>query len=201
MQLLSTAVSVVALAVSLFALWFGVLHRGKVCSTHPVFIAVSYDFVGKKFPQAKIFLRSLLYSTGKRGRVIESLFLRVKEGQRFVEFSFWGYGDKDLVRGSGLFVSEEGIATNHHFNPLKAKEPFIFSGGSYRLELMAKLVGRKSLASLWTIELAVPDNIFGSTIAKDNVIYFNWSPEQNKYLASVEKRSDALHALSDPADT
>src|SRR6266478_2627830 len=104
MQLLSTAVSVVALAVSLFALWFSVLRRGKVCSTHPAFIAMRYDFVGKKFPQAKIFLRSLLYSTGKRGRVIESLFLRVKEGRRNAEFSFWGYGDEGLVRGSGLFV-------------------------------------------------------------------------------------------------
>jgi hypothetical protein len=38
----------------------------ELCSTHPAFIALRYDFVGKQFPQAKIFLRSLLYSTGKR---------------------------------------------------------------------------------------------------------------------------------------
>jgi len=46
----------------------------------------------------------------------------------------------------------------------------------------------------------VPDDVFGATIARENAIFFNWSPEQNKYIASVEKRSDALHALSDPAD-
>lgn len=100
MQPYSVAISGVALAVSLFTLWFSILRRGKVCSTHPAFIAIRYDFVGKKFPQAKIFLRSLLYSTGKRGRVVESLFLRVNEGARNAEFSFWGYGDKDLVRGA-----------------------------------------------------------------------------------------------------
>jgi hypothetical protein len=200
MQPYSVAISGVALAVSLFTLWFSILRQSKVCSTHPAFIAIRYDFVGKKFPQAKIFLRSLLYSTGKRGRVVESLFLRVNEGARNAEFSFWGYGDKDLVRGSGLFVSEEGIATNHHFNPVHAKEPFVFSGGTYTLELVAKLVGRKRLESLWVIPVTVPNDVFGTTIARENAIFFNWSPEQNKYIASVEKRSDALHALSDPAD-
>jgi hypothetical protein len=105
MPIFSATVSAVALVLSLFTLWFSVLRRGKVCSTHPAFIAVRYDFVGKQFPQAKIFLRSMLYSTGKRGRVIESLFLRVSEGQRSAEFSFWGYGDAARSSLSGDTVT------------------------------------------------------------------------------------------------
>lgn len=124
---ISPAVSVIALAVSLFTLWFTILRRGTVCSTHPSFIAFRYDFVQKTVPQAKIFFRALLFSTGKRGQVIESLFLRVCEGSRRAEFSFWGYGDKDLIRGSGLFVPETGVATNHHFNPVDAETLFRFS--------------------------------------------------------------------------
>lgn len=99
-------------------------------------------------PQAKIFFRALLFSTGKRGQVVESLFLRVREGDRNAEFSFWGFGDKDLVRGSGLFVLETGVATNHHFNPLDPETMFLFSGGTYSLELVAKLVGQKRLRTL-----------------------------------------------------
>ncbi|WP_421521878.1 hypothetical protein [Ochrobactrum quorumnocens] len=85
--------------------------------------------MNKAVPQTKIFLRVLLFSTGKHGRVGESLFLRVREGEHQTEFSFWGMGDKDLVRGSGLFVSETGTVTNHHFNPLDADELFMFKPG------------------------------------------------------------------------
>ena len=199
MEYIAPTVSVLALAISLFTLWFSVIRRGRVCSTHPSFVAFRYDFVGKKAPQAKIFLRSLFYSTGKRGHVVESLFLRVAEGSRQAEFSFWGYGDKDLVRGSGLFVPETGIATNHHFNPIDADELFLFSGGTYSLELVAKLVGRKRLASLWKVTLEMPAGAFDKSIARETAVFFSWSPEQASYIASVEKRSEHVHTFSDPA--
>lgn len=195
---LSSAVSVVALVVSLFTAWFTILRRGRIRSTHPSFVAFRYDFIGKPIPQAKVFLRTLLFSTGKRGHVVESLFLRIREGSRQAEFSFWGYGDKDLVRGSGLFVPETGVATNHHFNPLDTETMFLFSQGTYSVELVAKLLGREHLVSLCNIVLDVPTAVFSSSIARETVIFFNWSPAQRHYVASVEKRSGSVHALSDP---
>lgn len=132
-------------------------------------------------------MRTLLFSTGKRGQVIESLFLRVREGSRVAEFSFWGYGDKDLVRGSGLFIPESGVATNHHFSPIDHEPVFLFSPGTYTLELVAKLVGRAPLVPLCTITLEMPNSPFGSTIAPDAAVYFNWSPEHSRYIASIEK--------------
>lgn len=184
---ISPIVSVVALVISLFTVWFTIFWRGTVRSTHPHFIAFRYDFVRKKVPQAKIFLRLLLFSTGKRGRVIESLFLRVHEGSRNAEFSFWGYGDKDLVRGSGLFVPETGVVTNHHFNPIDAGSLFHFSVGRYELALVAKLVGTQRLISLWTGAVDVPEGLVGSPIPSDTAVYFNWSPGQKRYVASVER--------------
>jgi hypothetical protein len=186
---LSPAVSVIALVVSLFTAWFTIFRRGAVLSTHPSFVSFSYDFSTGQQPWAKVFLRNLLFSTGKRGQVIESLFLRVREGSRVAEFSFWGYGDKDLIRGSGLFIPESGLATNHHFNPLSREPLFLFSSGTYTLELMTKLVGQPSLVSLCSIELEVTDSPFGSTIPHDAAIYFNWSAEQERYVASIESRS------------
>ena len=195
---LSPIVSVFALAVSLFTLWFTVLRRGTVRCTHPSFIAFRYDFVGTKVPLAKIFLRALLVSTAKRGQVVESLFLRVREGSRTAEFSFWGHGDKELVRGSGMFVPETGVATNHHFNPLDTETLFLFSGGTYTLELVAKVIGCERLKSLWRIDLEMPAGVFGTTIAHEKAVFFSWSPERQCYVATVENRSGQVHALSDP---
>jgi len=197
---ISPLVSVIALVVSLFTAWFTIFRRGDVRSTHPSFVSFSYDFVVGKAPWAKVFLRTLLFSTGKRGQVVESLFLRVREGSRIAEFSFWGYGDKDLVRGSGLFIPESGVATNHHFNPINRDPIFLFSSGTYAIELVAKLLGRPSLVSLCTVRLELPDSPFGSTIQREVAVYFNWSAEHQHYVASVEKRLGPVHARSDPSD-
>lgn len=185
---LSPIVSVIALAVSLFTLWFTILRRGSVRSTHPAFFALRYDFVNMPVPQAKVFLRTLLFSTSKRGRVVESIFLLVSDGQIEVEFSFWGMGDKELVRGSGLFVSETGVATNHHFNPLKTDELFLFRPGTYSFELKVKLLGEPNATSLWKIPLQIPASAFGSEITPNEAVYFNWSPALGQYVASVENR-------------
>lgn len=149
----SSAISVIALAVSLFTLWFTVLRRGSIRCTRPSFVAIKYDFVDKPQAQAKVVFRAVLFSTGKRGPMIEQLFIRVSEGKRQTEFSFWGHGHDDkLTRGSGLYVPETGVAAYHHFNPTDADTLFRFSGGTYSVELMASLVGRKQLVSLGGLE-------------------------------------------------
>lgn len=76
-------------------------------------------------------------------------------------------------------------------------ELFRFSQGKYRLELIAKLVGRKRLVSLWSGELDMPAGAFDTTIAIKTAVFFNWSSEKNEYLASIEERSGYMHAVSD----
>lgn len=200
METISPVVSIIALVVSLFTLWYTILRHGSVRSTHPSFIAFRYDFIDKPVAQAKVFLRTLLFSTGKRGLVIENLFLRVSEGARSEEFSFWGYGDKDLVRGSGIFVPEIGVVTYHHFNPLNTEKLFWFTQGTYTLELVAKVVSKKRLVSLWSIQLDVPAGAYDANIPRDRAIYFNWSPEERRYVASVEKRSGHMNAFTEPME-
>ena len=186
---ISPIVSVVALIVSLFTAWFTIFRRGTVCSTHPSLIAFSYDFVGMKVPQAKIFLRTLLFSTGKRGNVIESLFIRIREGSRSEEFSCWGYGDKDLLMVSGgIFVPETGVVTNHHFNPVDSDSLFLFSKGTYSLELVAKIIGRNQFASLWTITLEMPPVFSDPDTSLNKAVFFYWSPEQLRWLIQFDER-------------
>lgn len=186
---ISPIVSVVALIISLFTAWFTIFRRGTVRSTQPSLIAFCYDSVGMKHPQAKIFLRTLLFSTGKRGNVIESLFIRIREGSRREEFSFWGYGDKDLVSGSGgIFVPETGVATYHRFNPVDSDSLFLFSKGTYSLELVAKIIGRKQLTSLWTTTLEMPPVFSDPATELNKKVFFNWSPEQSRWLIQSDER-------------
>ena len=58
----------------------------------------------------KVILRTLLYSTARRGQTVESLHVNLQRGESKQNFSIWVYGDEKLVRESGLFVPLEGIA-------------------------------------------------------------------------------------------
>ena len=108
---IARAISVAALITSAVTVWLTLFRRGTVRMTKPAFIAFSYDIVGNK-PKAKIFIRSLLYSTGKRGQVIENMFITVRRSETQQTFNVWGHGDEKLSRGSGLFVGETGVVTN-----------------------------------------------------------------------------------------
>lgn len=194
MEYVSPIVSIIALVVSLFTAWFTILRRGSVRSTQPSLIVLKYEIgPGDAVPLAKVFLRSLLYSTGKRGHVVENLFLRVSDGSRSEVFSFWAYGERnELILGSGLSVPESGVAANHHFNPEHQDVLFRFSQGIYTLELVAKLIGQHKPISLWTTTLDVPAGPFSSSIARDTAIYFRWSLENQRYVAKVERRPGNL---------
>ena len=145
-------------------------------------------FCQKRTSTSKIFLRTLLFSTGKRGNVVENLFLRVKGNNNIEEFSFWGHGDTNLTRGSGLYVNESGIVTNHHFNPVNAEKLFLFKKDKYEIELVAKIIGKKKLKTLSEFTLIVPSDLFEKNISQNDAIYFNWSDEKNEYIVSIENR-------------
>lgn len=94
--------------------------------------------------------------------------------------------------------TETGVATNHHFNPIDAETLFLFSGGAYSLELVAKLVGSARHLSLWSIQLDLPAKAHAASVEKEAAVYYSWSPEQGRYIGSIESRVDAAHAFSDP---
>ena len=86
------------------------------------------------------------------------------------------------------------MATNHHFNPLNANELYKFSPGTYQIELMAKLVGRKRPICIANVNLEVPVGTFEDEISDNIAIYYNWSPLEEKYISSIEDRNEQLEA-------
>src|SRR5215813_2737780 len=139
----AVTVSVLALTVSATTAWLTLFRRGTVKMTQPTAI-----FFGPDSPRSrddillpKVYLRTLLFSTSKRGRVIESMHVTLSRNETHQNFNIWVYGEDKLVRGSGLFVGETGIAANHHFLTPKDGSYFRFTEGRYRLEVFAHLLG------------------------------------------------------------
>src|ERR1035438_2442579 len=98
------------LLVSVATLWLTLLRRGAVKMTLPTVIYFGPD--GAPSPHPKVFLRSLLFCTSGRGRIIESMHIALSRNETHQNFSVWVYGNDKLVRGSGLFVGETGVEAN-----------------------------------------------------------------------------------------
>ena len=128
-----------------------------------------------------MFFRTLLYSTGKRGHVIENMFVSLRRGETRQNFNIWVYGDDKLRRGSGLYVPEGGVATNHHFLPPPDLEPVAFSSGSHILEVFATLAGSAKTRSLFVVHLDVTQEAASWVGASNSGLYFDWGPDAARY--------------------
>jgi hypothetical protein len=101
-------------------------------------------------------------------------------------FNIWVYGDDRLVRGSGLFVGETGIATNHHFLAPK-DSAFYFTEGRYRFDVYAKLVGDRGKTLLFSQTLEVSPELAIQLRGSDSGLYFDWGPDSSRYLPHIDK--------------
>src|SRR6267142_2137669 len=142
---IALSVSVLAFAVSATTAWLTLFRRGTVRMTQPTVIFFGPDTPRSpdELPLPKVYLRTLLFSTSKRGRVIESMHVALTRSEMHQNFNIWVYGDDKLVRGSGLYVGETGVAANHHFLAPKDCVSFRFAEGRYRVDVFAKLLGDK----------------------------------------------------------
>jgi hypothetical protein len=186
----SLTVSALALAVSSVTAWLTLFHRGTVKMTQPTVIFFGPDAPrsGGEQPLPKIYLRTLLFSTSKRGRVIESLHVSLSRNETKQNFNIWVYGDDRLMRGSGLFVGETGIAANHHFLAPRDEDSFHFTEGHYKLEVYAHLLGDKAQTRLFLQTLEVSREIGVALKEPGTGLYFDWGPDSSRYLPHVEAR-------------
>lgn len=194
MQLVTISISVVALLISATTLWLSHLRRGKLKMTKPTVVFFGPD--GGEKGISKVFLRFLLYSTGKRGVVLEHLYIRLRRGETQQNFNIWVYGEKDLARGSGLFVGQEGVATNHHFLTPSDVDGFDFAAGSYQLDVFGKVVGKDSVEHLTNLELSIDQHEAEKLRQTTYGIYFDWGPDSGSYHKKLDERpSKALDPI------
>jgi len=152
--------------------------------------AVRYDASFKPRPALpKIYLRTLLFSTSKRGRVVESIHVSLSRNETHQNFNIWVYGEDKLVRGSGLFVGESGITANHHFlAPNDVGHTYRFVAGTYRLDVFAKLLGENKRKQLFTQSLEVSQESAALLDKPGNGLYFDWGPDASRYQSHIDFR-------------
>ena len=187
---ISLTISLTALAVSVATAWFTLLRSGELKMTQPTVVFMGPDGGGQRGDKKrlKVFLRTLLYSTSRRGQTIESLHVNVQRGESRQNFSIWVYGDDKLARGSGLFVPPEGIACNHHFLLPEDGAEFPLIAGSYNLRVYAKKVGVSRPTELAVVTLQISQSHAEQLWSDIAGIYFDWGPDQQAYHPHVETR-------------
>ena len=137
----------------------------------------------------KVYLRTLLYSTAKRGNVLESLYLSLHRNESKQNFTIWVYGENGkLKRGSGLFVPQEGVTFDHHFLLPEDGANFAFLAGTYTLAVFARLVGQRQSTELLTVRLSIGESQAESLGQPRTGIYFDYGPDQQNYHAHVQHR-------------
>jgi hypothetical protein len=194
----TVTISILALAVSATTAWLTLFRRGAVRMTQPTVIYFGPDAPRARNcgPPPKVYLRTLLFSTSKRGRVIESMHVSLARNEAHQTFNIWVHGDEKLVRGSGLFVGESGVAANHHFLTPRDGSEFQFLAGRYRLDVYARLLGNRIPTLLFSQELGIAPDIAVTLKEPGAGLYFDWGADSAQYLPHVDKHLPS----PDPAD-
>ena len=189
-DLMALTVSVLALAVSVVTAWLTLFRRGTIRMTQPTVIFFGPDVPrpGDKAALPKIYLRTLLFATSKRGRVIESMHVSLERSETRQNFNVWVHGNDKLVRGSGLYVGETGVAADHHFLTPDDGSAFRFSSGRYILRVYAHLLGDLAAKQLFSQELEVSPALAAQLDEPTVGLYFDWGPDSSRYLPHVERR-------------
>jgi hypothetical protein len=190
LSILALLISAFALALSILTAWLTLFRRGTVKMTQPTQIFFGYDKPrdGDANVWPKVFLRTLLFATSKRGRVVENVYVKHTCEDLAQGFNVWVYGERDqLVRGSGLFVPETGVEAYHHFLISKGEVPFNFISGTYRLDVYAHLLGRKTPKRLFSYGLEVSDEESSLIGEQHSGLYFDWDPDKNRYTHHLKR--------------
>lgn len=158
MEFISIPISIVSLIISAITFWIVFLRRGRLKMTEPTVVFFGFDHAPRT--TAKVFIRTLLYSTAARGAVIEGMYVKIKGGGSENVFSFWGYGEAEkLTVGSGLHISQSGFSANHHFVSSVHNGVFEFRSGEYQIDILAREVGRRKPTRMGSVTLQLSNGL------------------------------------------
>ena len=179
---LSIIRSLTALAISATTFWLTRVKKGILKMTRPTVIFFGPD--GKAEKDNKVFIRTLLYSTSDKGHYIQNMFIRLTRGESIQNFNVWVYGDKEFVRGSGLYINKSGVACNHHFLLPKDGGGYSFLAGDYKLEVYVETVS-DSAKKIFEENLYLKSEQQSEMLAKGAGVYFDWAPNTQNYFSHI----------------
>lgn len=132
-----------------------------------------------------------MYSTSERGNYIEDMYAKIWQNGRPQIFNIWVYGDKDLLRGSGLFIDKKGFATNLHFLLPANETAYDYNHGDYKIEVYVQTINKKPKKVLEE-DLKITEEQSSLMKTKNWGLYFDWDTNGQEYFAHVRGKSDEL---------
>ena len=185
---ISFAVSILALFISGLTAWL-TLRRGKVKMTRPTVVYFGPDEPthGRATPYPKIYFRTLLFSTTKRGRVIENIFVTLEKDGVEKNFSIWVHDSGKMLRGSGLFVGETGIEATHQFITHDKDSDHTFDEGSYQMRVFGQMLSSKSEKLLFSETFVIASETAEEMRDNKLGVYFDWEPHSQTYITHIDK--------------
>jgi hypothetical protein len=188
LAMLGVGIALLSLCVSMATMYFAWLRRGRLAMTKPAIVFFGYDMAPRAIP--KIFLRTLLYCTAPRGKMVESMYAKLRRGNTEQVFGFWGYGETTkLSPGSGLYVGQTGVSANHHFVLSVHEGGYEFVAGDYTIQVFARLAGAPRPTLLSEVTLTLNERNV-ATLAKQGGVLFELEPSTQTYAGHGSHRSD-----------
>jgi len=187
---IAVGISSLALLVSGVTAWLTLVRSGELRMTQPTVVFFGPDGARREeeTPRLKVFLRTLLYSTSRRGQTLESMHVSLQRAESRQNFSIWVYGDDRPARGSGLHIGADGLACNHHFLLPEDGAGFRLLPGRYTVRVYAKRVSDRESREFFRVVLTISEAQAKELENEDAGIYFDWGPDQQAYHAHVEIR-------------
>lgn len=177
-----TVVASLSLCISSIVAWFTLFRRGQLQMTNPSMIGLCVEQ-----NKLKIFFTSMLYSTGRKGHIVESIFLKVRHTESLQIFNHWSdFRDGNFVSDAGLKVGEDGVCRTLCFVPSLAGANFGVLIGKYEIEVLCKVANckRPKLLSTLTLELS---SFQASAVQEGIPIAFQWGPASKSYHSVDQK--------------
>ena len=158
----------------------------------PTIVFFGYD---GPYGPPKVVVGTIMFSTGKRGHILESMFIKLRRSETTQTFSRWVYGNSNNARASGLYIGVEGVTGNHHLLIPSDGTQYQFLPGEYELEVYGSLVNRKSSILLKKVLVSLTSEEANALNHREVDIMFNWSPETRKYRSETKKLFPGITAL------
>ena len=186
----SIFIAALALLVSFANYYSANLKIGQILMTKPTIFFFGWDHA--EVPTPKIFMRSLLFSTSTKGRVLENLYLKVSTPNGETLFSFWGHTQgqsNSLTKGSGLFIPKNGFLADHHFNPDPSTTILNpFSAGDYEIEIVSRQFGDSVERKLGQYKLNLDSSFVQVLAQQTDGVLWSLNPKDNKYFPETRSR-------------
>lgn len=182
-EIISLVLSILAIIFTGYTFYFTSLRKGRVKMTKPSVIFLGPD--GPESGNKKVFIRTLLYSTAQKGNYIQNMYLKLTNNRKSKIFNIWVYDNDGLKRGSGLYISEEGISANHHFLLNNKNDDFKFMEGLNNIEIFVEHINGKE-SKIHNSKLFLSTEQTEKLGSSNAGIYFDWDPGTKSYLPHVD---------------